>query len=127
MNKYFIDLSGNYVGAFNGANPPDGSVEVGGPPGDARQKWNGSGWDAVVLTADEISSQGKRTGFDYNGVMVPVTNEDASGAMQMKLGFEDYGMLSTNFRMSNGEVLPLTAAEWPAFAAAFFTARAAYF
>jgi hypothetical protein len=56
MNKYYADQDGNYVGAYNGATPPVGSVDVGSPPSDARQKWNGSGWDAVALTVEEISA-----------------------------------------------------------------------
>lgn len=81
----------------------------------------------IEPTTDELSDQRKRDGFIYNSTVVPVTNADAIGAMQMKLGFEDFGMTETNFHMSNGEVLPLTLAEWPTFAAEFFAARASFF
>lgn len=44
MTRYFVDDAGNYIGGFDGADPPDGSVEVLEPPDDARRKWNGSEW-----------------------------------------------------------------------------------
>lgn len=77
--------------------------------------------------AAEMAKPTKIKGFRYNGVDVPVTNEDAMGALQMKAGFESFGLASTNFHLSNGQVLPITAAEWPAFAAAFFACRAQFF
>jgi len=40
--KYYIDADNNYIGAFDGVNPPKGSIEVPSPPGDARQKWDGN-------------------------------------------------------------------------------------
>jgi hypothetical protein len=80
-----------------------------------------------VPTQDELDEQAKRDGFTYNSVQVPVTNADAVGAMQIKTGFDDYGMQTANFHLSNGEILPLTLAEWPTFAAQFFAARAAFF
>jgi len=78
-------------------------------------------------TAEELAEQSKHAGFDYKGIAVPVTNADAAGVLQMEAGFERYGMESTNFHMSNGEALPLTLTEWPAFAAAFFAKRASFF
>lgn len=75
----------------------------------------------------EIAKPSKVKGFEYDGVMVPVTNIDSSGAMEIKLGFEEFGMAETNFEMSNGLTLHLTAAEWPAFKAQFFLFRASFF
>ena len=69
----------------------------------------------------------KRAGFEYNGVMVPATSEDAIGMLQLEAGFERMGMESSNFELSSGEVLPLTLAEWPDFKAAFFTFRASFY
>ena len=75
----------------------------------------------------EIAKPNKAKGFDYNGTKVPVTLEDASGAMQIKIGFEEFGMQSTNFELSNGEVLTITLQDWPTFKAAFFAFRASFF
>lgn len=57
MTKYFIDADNNYIGGFEGegAEPPKNAIEVPLPPDDARQKWNGSAWDA--LKVDERKSQ----------------------------------------------------------------------
>lgn len=54
MTKYFVDASGNYVGAFDGAEPPAGSVEVPFAPDDARQVWNGSAWGPVPATRQTV-------------------------------------------------------------------------
>lgn len=53
MAKNFIGPSGKYLGGFDGALPPTGSIEVPFAPDDARQKWNGSSWDSVVFTDEE--------------------------------------------------------------------------
>lgn len=38
--KYFVDQDGNYIGAFDGAQPPQGSIEVPEAPEHASQVWN---------------------------------------------------------------------------------------
>lgn len=32
MTKYFVDEAGNYIGGFDGANPPAGAIEIPAPP-----------------------------------------------------------------------------------------------
>lgn len=47
MTKYYVDSNGNYVGGFDGALPPAGSIQVPSPPDThASQTWNGSSWSA---------------------------------------------------------------------------------
>ncbi len=46
MTKYFVDDNGAYLGGFDGAEPPKGSIEVPEAPDDARQTWNGKAWSA---------------------------------------------------------------------------------
>ena len=41
MVKYFVDIDGNYLGGFDGADPPSESVEVPFSPIDARDIWDG--------------------------------------------------------------------------------------
>ena len=53
MNKYYVDSDGNYIGSFEGAKPPSGSIEIETPPNDARQKWDGS----KFLPFDDIQGQ----------------------------------------------------------------------
>jgi len=47
MTKYFVDANGAYIGGFDGAEPPEGAIEVPIAPDDARQKWDGNGWSDV--------------------------------------------------------------------------------
>lgn len=42
--KYYVTSSGSYIGGFDGAAPPSGSIEVPTPPVNASQTWNGSAW-----------------------------------------------------------------------------------
>jgi hypothetical protein len=53
MTKYYIDINNNYLGGFDGVAPPTGATEVSSAPDDARQKWNGSSWDFIVLSPEE--------------------------------------------------------------------------
>lgn len=44
MTKYFVDIEGNYLGGFDGANPPEGSIEIDSPPLHGLDKWDGKQW-----------------------------------------------------------------------------------
>jgi hypothetical protein len=44
---FYVDAQGNYLGAFDGALPPAGAIEVATAPQDARQKWSGGAWTAL--------------------------------------------------------------------------------
>ena len=44
MTKYFIDSMGNYLGGFDGANPPEGAIEIESPPNHGYDKWDGKKW-----------------------------------------------------------------------------------
>lgn len=54
MSKYYVDTAGNYIGAFEGANPPDDSIEVSSPPDHAKQKWNGEKYLPYVNIQGQI-------------------------------------------------------------------------
>jgi hypothetical protein len=55
--KFFVDLAGTYIGAFDGVTPPAGAIEVPTAPVDARQVWNGEEWGPVpVLVPDRVSA-----------------------------------------------------------------------
>ena len=59
MTKYFVDHAGNYIGAFDGAEPPKGAIEVPSAPEDARQPWLGDSWGSVVKTAEQLREEWK--------------------------------------------------------------------
>ncbi len=44
MTKYFVDKDGLYLGGFDGAEPPKGSIEVNSPPAHGNDTWDGSKW-----------------------------------------------------------------------------------
>ena len=44
MTKYYIDNAGGYIGGFDGAEPPRGSIEVSKPPNDAREIYVDGKW-----------------------------------------------------------------------------------
>lgn len=50
--KYYIDAAGNYLGGFDGAEPPKWSIEVPEPPADAGQIW-----DFEAETWGELSNE----------------------------------------------------------------------
>lgn len=51
--KYYVGGAGEYLGGTDGG--PLSSTEVPSAPDDARQKWDGSSWDEVVLTVAETT------------------------------------------------------------------------
>ena len=61
MTKYFVDAQGNYLGGFDGATPPAGAVEVGSPPSNGNDKWDGAKW--VADAATQAAAQ-RLAGFD---------------------------------------------------------------
>lgn len=44
MAKFFIDQDGNYLGGFDGAEPPDGAIEIESPPDHGADKLIGGAW-----------------------------------------------------------------------------------
>lgn len=57
MTKYFVDQAGNYIGAFDGAEPPANSIEVPSAPSDARQPWAVSGWGEIYKSPEQVLAQ----------------------------------------------------------------------
>jgi len=53
MTKYYIDESGNYLGGFDGVQPPARSIEVPHPPKDAKAKWVSSQWEEPAVSQEE--------------------------------------------------------------------------
>lgn len=81
MTKYFVDMAGNYIGAFDGAEPPASSIEVPGAPEDARQPWLGDRWGEAQKTQYQINSEARAyllstdwyvTRWQENGTPIPV-------------------------------------------------------
>ena len=52
--RYFASPEGGYLGAFEGAEPPNGATEVASPPSHAAMIWNGSMWTVPTLSFDDL-------------------------------------------------------------------------
>lgn len=55
MTNYFVDANGNYLGGFDGAEPPEGAIEVPAAPDDARQLWQNGAWSALPAVTSTIA------------------------------------------------------------------------
>jgi hypothetical protein len=55
MTKFFVDNSGNYLGGFEGADPPQGAIEVPTPPAHGLDTWNGNAWVPNAAVAAEAA------------------------------------------------------------------------
>jgi len=53
--KYYVDDTNKYIGGTDGE--PLSSNEVPYAPNDARQKWNGAGYDEVIVSDAEFNDQ----------------------------------------------------------------------
>ncbi len=126
MSNY-IDSSGAFLGGWSDPSAaPVGAIEVPdeSAPDDARQKWNGTSWNAVD-TADLTNGEKKLMGVLYDGVMCSATKEDMWGLKAV----EDYVAAGqdTPFQFDNGNVLLLTQANMAAFQAVWVPFRASFF
>lgn len=126
--KFFVDEAGTYLGGFDGAEPPIGAIEVPFPPDDARQIWDGSNWNDIIIApteADVIAERERRLalGLDYNfgdsrGIHhIGTTEQDMRKWMDEVTPFAQAYINSGN---PNGPIListetgpvDVTAAEW---------------
>ncbi len=49
MTQYFVDTNGNYLGGFDGAEPPQGAIEVPTAPNHGLDTWDGAQWVPYVV------------------------------------------------------------------------------
>lgn len=71
--KFFVDGSGAYIGAFDGAEPPANSVEVPTAPADARQVWDGSAWGSVpAMVPQKVTMRQARLALHGAGLLAGV-------------------------------------------------------
>jgi hypothetical protein len=67
MTRYFVDGTGKYVGGFDGAEPPAGSVEVPFAPDDARQVWDGTAWSAAPVDPRPLTVEALAAALEKKG------------------------------------------------------------
>ncbi len=79
--KYYVDVSGNYLGGYDGVTPPSGSTEVAWPPIDGRMVWSGTAWDyplPVAQTRKCADANTLRVAKLKTGIMFQTKAYDAS-------------------------------------------------
>jgi hypothetical protein len=60
MTKFYVDVAGNYLGGFDGAEPPAGAIEVPSPPAHGLDVWNGSAFETPAsVVADRDDEAGR--------------------------------------------------------------------
>jgi len=93
-----------------------------------RERFEVDDSEAKAMMQEAELSQKKRKGEVYakTGVTVPFTSQDAMGLLQVKAAFE-LGAASTIMLFSNGQKLPMTAEDFPAFAVWFTQKRNSFF
>ncbi len=79
MTRYFVDATGNYLGGFDGAEPPSGATEVPDAPADARQKWN-NGWqpynpDYAAIDQEELNKVLMQDGSILRAIVAVMRDE----------------------------------------------------
>lgn len=61
MTLYFVDGEGRYLGGFDGAEPPEGAIEVPEPPSHASHIWSGTAFLPPALTEEQAREAYKVT------------------------------------------------------------------
>lgn len=56
MTKFYVDAQGRYLGGFDGAEPPDGAIEVAEPPQHGTDLWVGNAWQAPAPSRDALKA-----------------------------------------------------------------------
>ena len=80
--KFFVDVSGTYLGGFDGAEPPTEAIEVPFPPGDVRQIWDGAAWLPLPPEPDPVPSEiSRRQFFQELANRDLITKEEALAAI----------------------------------------------
>lgn len=57
MTKFYVDVQGRYLGGFDGAEPPDGAIEVAEPPKHGMDIWANGSWVVVQVVPEQVTSR----------------------------------------------------------------------
>ena len=70
ITKYYVDPDGAYLGAYVGAEPPEGAIEVPAPPADGAEIWDGQQFvSAPARAPQEVSMRQARLSLLARGVL----------------------------------------------------------
>lgn len=69
--RHYVDSAGNYLGGFQGAEPPAGSIEVPSAPTHAKDKWDGTAWNEIPRIKTQKTSDCKQEALRRILLIVP--------------------------------------------------------
>lgn len=81
MIKYYVDAQGNYLGSFDGAEPPAGAIEVEYPPLTAKEIW----FDGQWIKSKEELKELKQSEIDALEASLFMTRGEREGWIAMIL------------------------------------------
>ena len=112
--KYYVNVAGVFIGSFDGATPPTGSIAVPTPPNDQLQQWDGNQW---VLRAPALLeyTAAARWAIEANGITVAgmhLETDDRSKLMIIgaRKASEADPQFTTQWKVSTGIFVTLDAA-----------------
>ncbi|MDG4895552.1 hypothetical protein P9272_18440 [Mesorhizobium sp. WSM4976] len=92
MTKFFVDRNGFYLGGFDGAEPPEGAIEVLEAPEDARQIWRDGVWGAPQISPpDSVSARQFKLQLLYAGLLDEVEGWIAGQATAVQIAYGNSG------------------------------------
>lgn len=72
MTNFYIDAQGRYLGGFDGAEPPDGAIEVARPPEHGADIWNNGSWAIVPVVPEQVTMRQARLALLGAGLLANV-------------------------------------------------------
>lgn len=95
MTKFYVDNQGRYIGGFDGAEPPDGAIEVPNPPDHGDDKLVDGAWVAATpIVPESVAMWQARAVMIEEGILdavltyvAAITNEIERKKAQAKLEY----------------------------------------
>jgi hypothetical protein len=69
MTQYFVDNGGNYLGGYDGAEPPEGAIEVPHAPANGADTWAGGVWVATPAVPTAVTRRQARQALLLAGLL----------------------------------------------------------
>ncbi|WP_292565167.1 hypothetical protein [Mesorhizobium sp.] len=92
MTKFFVDGNGVYLGGFDGAEPPEGAIEVPEAPEDARQVWQNGAWSALPdLVPASVSARQFKLQLLASGLLDEVEGWISAQPLAVKIAYDNSG------------------------------------
>lgn len=70
MTKYYADTDGNFLGGFDGAEPPEGAIETPTPPVHGSDIFSGVVWIQTPERKKEVFNETRRIEYEKEGITI---------------------------------------------------------